>query len=272
MRADKLFDDARESRRVLDYIRFLVVRARKLDSRFEPQLISSALLVPRQKSRHDGRVSPQGNAGEAGCGRGRNAEEIHKHALFNIRVLVGEYAYRSAFSENFQDRAGGAVLLNRLIPGATPVIIDKRVHAPVRDGADQKMQRVAVKSLRKRSKFPRAHMPGEKKDALAPAPSLVEILEAVHDNDAFDFLSGVLRELGELSGHPAYLADHAADHELMLRVRAIGKRDPQVDRRRTPQRRSHRVSGGRKTGSDKSRSRPRQQAHQFQSRPRSGIL
>ena len=101
---------------------------------------------------------------------------------------------------------------------------------------------MAVQSLREGRELPCAHMASEEQDALAAALRCVEILESINDNDAFDFLARVLRELRELASHPAHLANHSANHASALRIGPIGKREPEIEHRRAAERRSHCVS------------------------------
>ncbi len=151
--------------------------------------------------------------------------------------------------QHFQDRARRTVFLDRPISRAAAVAVDQRIHAPIRDRPHQKMQRMTVQRLRERREFPRAHVPGKKKHALAAPPRRIEILESVQQDDPLDILPRVFRKLRKLARHPPNLPDHPARCFPALRLAPIGKCQIQIEHRRAPQRRANRISGCGKTRS-----------------------
>src|SRR5208337_5682605 len=72
---------------------------------------------------------------------------------------------------------------------------------------------------------------GEVEHTLAAALSRKKILMSIQNYDLLDIFTSVLRKSRELRGHPPQIARHLAQHAPALRVRPIGKREPQIELR-----------------------------------------
>jgi uncharacterized low-complexity protein len=147
-------------------------------------------------------------------------------------------------------------------------VIDERVHAPVGDGPHEKMKGMPVERVREGRELPGAHMTGEEKDAFAATLRGVEIVGAIEQHDAIDALATIFRKLREFAGHPANLANHAANNFFALRDSAIGKCEPEIEQRGAAQRSAEGICGGGKSCPDEARRGPRQKSHSLESRPR----
>ena len=87
-------------------------------------------------------------------------------------------------------------------------MVDERVDSRIGNRSHDKVQRIAVKSLRKGGEFPCAHMSSEKEHAFASASGGFEIFVAIKNNNALYIGACVFWKLRKFACHPTDLLDH----------------------------------------------------------------
>src|SRR5580698_4909989 len=215
--ADVVFDHAGEERGVGDDIGFVacstvvwsaVVRSgvapapHELKRGIEAQGIFAELVIPGGKSRHDGGVGAEGNAGQSAGGVGRDAEEIYEHALRWSHVGVHENAYDLAHAHRGEQAADEVVFADGAIAMHGAVAPDERVDVRIVERAHDDPHRMALQRMGKGGEFPSPEMAGEKENSLAAGEGLLVIFESTIDDDLGDILTRVAgkeTDLGKLA-------------------------------------------------------------------------
>src|SRR5579863_93075 len=267
MRAHIALDHAGESRRVLAHILFLISAASQFNRAAELQSIFVQAFIPAKESGNDRGVRAQGDARETGGGGSGNAEKIDEDSFVKRGVMVAEDSYRSSFAQKPQHGACGAILVDRPVSRAAAVAVDQIVDAPIGDGANQEMERVPVERVREGRQFPGAHVAGEKQHSFAAALGFGEVFRAVYDDDLFDRLARVFRELREFADHPADLPDHSPNRMVSLRLAPFRKRNFEIALRDAVKSRLERVDDRGEASAKESRHAPRQKSQQSESSP-----
>src|SRR5258706_15316166 len=141
-----------------------------------------------KKSRNHDRIGVQSKASQSRRRTRRNAEKIHKNTFRQQRIVIGQDTDCATRSQNFQDRPRRLILLDGSVSAQAAVMSDKRINARIVDGAHQKMERIAKKSLREGRQFPGAHVSGKEEDSFTARLRRREILESVQQHEALDIL------------------------------------------------------------------------------------
>lgn len=270
--AGVVFDDAGEAGGVFDDVALLVAGARDGDGRVEAEAIFAHGFVPVDVAGDDGGVSVKCEACEAGGGGGGDAEEGDEDALRDGRVLIDEDADGAAGAKDAEDFAGGLIFVDGLIAGEAAIAIDERFDAGIFERANEEMERAAVEGVGERGKFPSAHVSGEEEDTFAAGFCGGEIFVAVVDDDGFDAAAVVPGKLRKFTGHPADVADEAAECAAALRVGPIREGEEEIRVGSAAEGRAKDIAEGSEGVAGGAGDGAREKAEEFEDEPGGGEL
>lgn len=186
--------------------------------------------------------------------------------------MVRKNTDSAAFGKDTENGSRGAIFLDWPVTGETAVAIDECIDLRISNRPYKKVQRIAVKSLGEGSKFPSAHMSGEKEHALATPSGRIEIFVAIENDDALDIGARVFWELGKFASHPSDLLDHVANGTLAFFVSPLWEGELEIEDSGAAQGWTQIICGSSARRSYETGHGARQNAEKFEACPGGGIF